>query len=213
MVLNSNLIFSQEKNPFRFFISLLFILSVFSLGTFAQSQQDRQLADQYFNNAEYEKAASLYEKLMNDDPEGTYPPYLRCLIALKQYDNAEKMIKKIIKRIPDYPAYIVDLGFVYDSKGEKDKAKQQYDKALKGITNDQGSIISLANAFLQHQELDYALQTYLEGEKIIHDNYSFNFEMAEIYYQKGDFKNMTEEYLDAVGENPMLQQNVLNILQ
>lgn len=213
MIINKKIFFSRMKNSLRVFVAFLFFLDIFSFVGFAQSPQDRQLADQYLSNSEYEKAASIYERLMSVDPDGTYPPYLRCLLAMKQYDNAEKLIKKLIKRIPDYPAYLVDLGFVYDSKGEKDKAKQQYEKALKGITNDQGAIISLANAFLQRQELDYALQTYLEGKKLTRDNYSFNFEMAEIYYQKGDFSNMAEEYLDAVGENPMLQQNVLNILQ
>jgi len=43
--------------------------------------------------------------------------------------------------------------------------------------------------------------------------YGFYFETAEVYYQKGDFDKMIEEYLDAVVDNPMLQQNVLNILQ
>ena len=192
---------------------LLFLSLLFAIPAVSQSPQDRQLADQYLNNSEYEKAALLYEKLMNSDPFGTFPQYLRCLLAMKNYDDAEKLAKKIIKKQPDFPSYLVDLGFIYNSKGESDKGKQQYDKAIKTVKADQGQIVALANAFMMRQELDYALQTYIVGKKLMKGIYSFNFEMAEVHYQKGDFLNMTEEYLDAVTGNPMLQQNVLNTLQ
>ena len=193
------------------FIFTLFLLATANI--FAQSPQDRQLADQFLNNAEYEKAALLYDKLMDRDPFGTYSQYLRCLLSMKDYETAEKLVKKIIKKQPDNASYLVDLGFIYSSKREMDKAKQQYEKAFKFIQPDQGQITSLANAFLLRQELDYALQVYIEGKKQLRGIYSFYFETAEIYYQKGDFVKMTDEYLNSVAENPMLQQNVLNILQ
>lgn len=196
-----------------FVFAFLFCLSGMHYSALAQVPQDRQLADQYLNNSEYEKAAVLYEKLMNNDPYGTYPQYLRCLLALKNYEDAEKLVKKIIKKSPDFPAYQVDLGNVYSSKGDSSSARQQYQKALKNVKGDQGSVISLANAFLQYQEIEFALQTYLQGKALMRGEYAYNFEIAEVYYQKGDFVNMTEEYLDAVADNPMLQQNILNILQ
>ena len=193
---------------------ITFILLIFfSINIFAQSPQDRQLADQFLNNAEYEKAAKLYDKLMDRDPFGTYPQYLRCLLAMKDFETSEKLVKKIIKKQPDNPSYLVDLGFVYSSKGDIEKSKQQYEKAIKAIQPDQGQITTLANSFLQRQELDYALRVYIEGKKLLRGNYSFYFETAEIYYQKGDFSKMADEYLNSVAENPMLQQNVLNILQ
>jgi tetratricopeptide (TPR) repeat protein len=185
----------------------------FSFNIFAQTPGDRQLADQYLNNSEYAKAAELYDRLMSSDPYGTYPQYLRCLLAMKNYDDAEKLAKKVIKKMPDYPAYVVDLGFVYHSKGEEEKAKQQYEKAIKLMKPDQGVIITVANSFLLRQELDYALQVYLEGKKLLRGTYSFSFETADVYFQKGEFAKMTDEYLDAVVENPMLQQNIMNILQ
>jgi tetratricopeptide (TPR) repeat protein len=198
----------KSKSLFALFIQIFIAVNLF-----AQSGQDRALADQYLNNAEYEKAAQLYERLMNNDPFGTYPQYLRCLLAMKDYDGAEKLVKKIIKKQPDFPSYYVDLGFVYFSKGEEDKSKQQYEKAIKMLKPDQGQITALANTFMMRQELDYSLRTYEEGKRLMRGVYSFNFETAEIYYQKGDYQKMTEEYLDAVTENPMLQQNVLNTLQ
>lgn len=190
---------------------LIFLFAASPL--FAQLQQDRQLAEQYFNNAEYEKAEPLYDRLMDTDPFGIYPQYLRCLLAMKSFDKAEKLVKKTFRKQPDNLSYLVDLGFVYESKGESDKAKQQYEKAIKSLKPDQGVISGLANAFKMRQLTDYTIQTYLEGRKLLRGVYPFFFEMAEAYFQKGDFGKMVDEYLDAVADNPMTQQSVLNMLQ
>lgn len=193
--------------------AILFLLLFFAINSFAQIGQDRQLADQYMNNAEYEKAAQLYDKLMDKDPFGTYPQYYRCLIAMKDYNEVEKLAKKMFKKQETNLTYLVDLGYVYMQMGQPDKAKVQYDKAIKSMKPDQGQVITLASAFLNKLETDYALQTYLEGRKMMREIYGFYFETAEVYYQKGNYAAMIEEYLDAVAENPMMQQSVLNVLQ
>ena len=200
---------SISKAVGTFFVLLL--LCVF--GTFAQGFQDRQLADQYLNNAEYEKAAQLYEKLMDRDPFGTYPQYFKCLISLKDFDEAEKLAKKMVKKQDTNLSFFVDLGYVYSLENSPEKSKLQYDKAIKLLKADQNQILVLANAFTNRQETDYALETYLEGKKLMGQIYGFYFETAEAYYQKGNYEKMIEEYLDAVNENAMVEQNVLNILQ
>src|SRR5438552_190057 len=100
---------SQSK---YYFLFLLFVLSSSLL--FAQTNKDSQLADQYMSSYEFEKAAVLYEKAYSRDPFGVYSNYLRCLIAMKNYDEAEKLVKKTIKKNPANPAFQVDLGSVYE---------------------------------------------------------------------------------------------------
>ncbi|MBL0031370.1 MAG: hypothetical protein IPP27_04030 [Bacteroidetes bacterium] len=193
--------------------SLLTLLLFFALNSFGQMGQDRQLADQYLNNAEYEKAAQLYDKLMDKDPFGTYPQYYKCLLAMKDFNEAEKLTKKMIKKQETSLSYLVDLGFIYAQVNQPDKAKSQYEKAIKSLQPDQGQIMNLASTFMNKQETDYALQTYQEGRKMMREIYGFYFETAEVYYQKGNYQAMIEEYLDAVADNPMMQQSVLNIMQ
>jgi tetratricopeptide (TPR) repeat protein len=195
-------------------IVLLLFSFLFSSGAlFAQTGKERQLADQYLNNAEYDKAAELYDKLFDRDPFGTYPNYLRCLLSMKSFDKAEKLVRKISKKQPDNLSYGADLGFVYLSSGQEQKANDQFQRTIKLLRPDQGMILSLANAFTMRQDWDHALATYIEGKKLLREGYSFNFETAEVYYQKGDYTAMINEYLDAVEENTMVQQQVLNILQ
>ncbi|MBK9523511.1 MAG: tetratricopeptide repeat protein [Bacteroidetes bacterium] len=192
---------------------LLFLTAGGISHSFAQSGKERQLADQYLSNSEFAKAAELYDKLFDKDPFGTYPNYFRCLLAMKSFDKAEKLVRKISKKQPDNLSYGADLGFVYQSQGQDEKAQQQYERTIKMLRPDQGLILSLANAFIIRQDWDHALATYLEGKRLVKEEYGFHFELADVYYQKGDFTGMINEYLDAVAENPMVQQQVLNILQ
>ena len=174
---------------------------------------NRQLADQYLSNFEYEKAASIYDKIYDKDPFGVYPNYLKCLLAMRNYDAAEKLVKNISKKNPDNNAFAVDLGFVYESRGDINRAKQTYEKAIKNLQPEQGQVINLANTFYAHQNWDYALATYTEGKRLLRGVYSFNFETAEVYFQKQEYEKMIDEYLNAVGENQVYLQSVQNILQ
>jgi len=203
----------EQKRPLTWF----FVLFAFHFAGFSLSAQpptgNKQLADQYLNNFEYDKAAALYDKLYDKDPFSTYPNYLKSLIAMREYDDAEKLVKNMSKRNPENPSYAVDLGFIYESKGDATKAKQAYDKAIKSLVPDQGRIITLANAFSARQNWDYALLTYTEGKRLMRNIYSFNFETAEIYFQKQEYEKMIDEYLNAVAENQSFLQSVQNILQ
>src|SRR3954466_4467980 len=84
--------------------------------------KDAQLADQYFNSYEFEKAAVLYEKAYSFDPNGVYQNYLRCLLAMKNFNEAEKLVKKTAKKNPSNPGYQADLGNIYELQGDKSKA-------------------------------------------------------------------------------------------
>ena len=79
----------------------LFIL-LFLSTALAVSAQEVKLAQQYYGNGEYEKAASLYQKLLiqNDNNEYYFNRYIECLLALQDFDNGEKITKRQIKKYP-----------------------------------------------------------------------------------------------------------------
>ena len=57
---------------------------------FAQASTDEQLAFQYLQNKEYDKALIYYEKFFNmRNGIQYYNPYILCLTKLEQYDKAE----------------------------------------------------------------------------------------------------------------------------
>lgn len=194
---------------------LLFFLCLLTatFSSVAQTANERLLADQYFNNGEFEKAIELYQKLDDRDPFGVYPNELKCLVVLKRYDDAEKLARKNAKRMPDNFSYQADICYIMTLRGEKEKAEQHFQKTLKELKSDQGQILIFANAFVMRQDWDHALQVYEAGKRLMKFQYGFHFEEAEAYYQKGDMAKMVDEYLSTIDENPGNLQTVQNILQ
>lgn len=174
---------------------------------------DEQLAVQYFQNKEYDKAAIYYEKLFNKNPIDFYYNYLlACFFELQEFKKAEKLVKKQIKKSPHKLSYQVDLGYVYKTSGEINSSKKQYESLIDALPPNQSVIFELAQAFMQRKELDFALETYLKGRKLLKDIYPFHFEAAEVYIQKGDIESMINEYLDVLLINDGYIQQVQNSL-
>ena len=195
------------------FLLLLSIFLLFHTSGSGQSVQDAQLAQQYYQQAAFDKAAILFEKLYDRQAdEVNYKNYYTCLIALKQYDKAEKLCRKQLKKFPESLKYYVDLGAVLEAKGEIEKAKSQYENAVKHLKNEQAQVFELANAFIGMKKYDFAAATYLAGSKS-DNNYTYNFELAEVYALSKDFEKMVKAYLDVLLQSESYIQNIQNSLQ
>ncbi len=174
---------------------------------------DEQLALQFFQNKEFDKALDYYEKLYNKKPSHQYySPYLNCLLELKDFKKAEKIVKKNIKQNPQNIDLIVDLGIVYNSANQPEKAKETWELAVKLVKQDE-QVFPVAKAFIAIRQYDYAITTYLKGRKISQSGYSYSFEMADVYAAKGDKMAMINEYLDVLETEDSYIQSVQNALQ
>ena len=192
---------------------LIFLFLLFNLSAVAQSSTDHQLANQYFRNKEFDKALPYFEKLFEKQPSFYYSPYIKCLIALKEYEKAEKIIKKRLKNDDKSYLILVDLGYLYSVNGESNKVKTQYEKAIKEVPADPQAIITLASAFAEKNELDYAIATYQHGRKVMNGAYGFHIELADLYSRKQDIPSMMNEYLEVLSTNEAFLQNIQNVLQ
>lgn len=194
--------------------NILFLLSfLFALSVNAQPGTDEQLAQQFYQNKEFDKALAYYEKLYNKkSPDQFYTPYLNCLLETKEFKRAEKIVKKHIKQHPENLSFNVDLGVVYLRSEEPEKAKTEWEKAIKLIKTDD-QVFPLANSFIAIKEFDYAINTYLKGRRISQNDYPFSFELADIYRAKGDLQSMINEYLEVLESNDSYIQSVQNALQ
>lgn len=181
--------------------------------TYAQQSTDEQLAQQFFQNKEFDKALDYYEKLYNKkSPQQFYTPYLNCLIETKDFKKAEKIVKKQIKQNPDSPQLYVDLGKVYTLIEDPDKARVAWNQAIKSITIDDQAF-PVASAFMATHQYDFAIATYFKGRKISQNNYPFSFELADVFKAKGDNVSMINEYLDLLEMQDTYIQTVQNALQ
>lgn len=198
----------------KILISFFFLSLAFSI-TYAQNtNSDEQLALQYFQNKEFDKALIYYEKLF-DKKNGVvyYQNYLTCLLEMQEYKKAEKVVKRMIKQNELLAEYGVDLGVVYKTAGEEKKAKEQFEKLIKELNPIHEQIVALAKEFMALKEWDYALETYRKAQRLLGNTYPFNFERAEVYAAKGDVLSMINEYLDILEINDAYIQSVQNALQ
>lgn len=197
------------------FLSLLFVLA-FLVGQqtlYAQPGTDEQLALQFYQNKEYDKALDYYEKLFSKkNNTAYYQPYLNCLLETKDFKKAEKLVKKQQKQQPDNLSYGVDLGIVYSRSEDPEKAQTAWEQTIKNIKTDE-QVFNVATAFLGIRQYEKAIACYQKGRKISANNYPYNFELADVYRLEGDKIGMINELLDALEQNDSFIQSVQNGLQ
>jgi tetratricopeptide (TPR) repeat protein len=174
---------------------------------------DEQLAVQYYQAGEFEKALVYYEKLYSKkQSELYYTYYVDCLIHTKDFKKAEKIIRKQMKSYPYDLSYRVNLGSLFQAADHPEKAKKEYEQAVRDISPNQNQIFDLAKSFIALKEYDYAIETYLKGRKLL-SFYGFHFELAEVYESKKDYAAVANEYLDAVSNDERSLQSVQNVMQ
>jgi tetratricopeptide (TPR) repeat protein len=179
----------------------------------AQAQStDEQLAAQYFQQGDYERAILYYEKLYKKSPTAFYYEQLfKSNMALKKFENAEKLAKEQVRKNDNEPRFLIDLGAVHKQMGQEDKSRQEFEKALKNMKPDQNSVRATAGAFQKHNETDLALQAYERGQKMIKQpGVNFHYEIANLHAEKGDLQAMIADYMDLLEENPAYLQAVQN---
>src|ERR1700742_828437 len=122
---------------------------------------DEQLANQYYQNKQYDKAIVYYDKLFYKNPSPVnYHNYLDCLIKTQDYKTAEKVIKKEIKEQPDNPVLYADMGMLLKQEGSNKDATDWFDKAIHKLSANVYNILTLGKYFSDAKEYDYALKTY-----------------------------------------------------
>jgi predicted Zn-dependent protease len=178
-----------------------------------QPDPNHTLAIQYYKNAEYDKAAVLFEELYkkNSSTEYYYRYYYNCLIKLEQYNKLEKIVKKQSKSNKKNPAYKIDLGYLYSQKGELEKANNIYNEIIENLSADRNVIIRLASSFMNIREYELAIRVYEEGRKLI-KSYPFYSELANLYRITGNNAEMIKNYLDYIAYSPNQLKNTQNIL-
>lgn len=195
-------------------IFLLIPFLMFFISINAQSNKDLVLARQYYNNGDYEKASQLFYELWKNDNnnEYYYTSLLYSYIRLKEFNEAEKIVKKQIKKSKENLNYQIDLGYVYSQNNDAAAAEKEYENVLNQLVADQNQIRQVASKFLNIQQTDYAIKTYLKGRKLLNTNDLFVYELGNAYFKENKNKEAVQTYLDLLQSNPNNIVTVQSIL-
>lgn len=122
---------------------ILFVI-FFCISTILLSQ-DSRLANEYYQSGEYEKAASIYKRLYDAQPNSYFyfGRYIESLLALDQYQNAELEILRQIDKQPTHMQLYVTLGNVRERQFRPDEAEDAYRQAIANIPPDISVISNL----------------------------------------------------------------------
>lgn len=165
-------------------------------------------------NGEYDKAADVYKDIYNENPASYayYKNYYDCLLILEDYKEIEKIIEKQLKKYPENLAYYVDLGYSFEKRNDIAGRDTYYDLAISKISNQKSQVIQLANAFIGLNALQRAIEVYSAGQKKVND-YSFNSELALLYYRSGDIDRAMDHYIGFALEDANHLNSVTAALQ
>ena len=190
----------------------LMVFTVFC-STVMLGQTDLELADYYFSQGEFEQAKLYYEKIYKHNKSNkVYSNYLESLIELGEFEIAEKLVKKKIKRSKNQAMAHLDLGKLYKRFDKRALAEEEFEKAIKELKPGRSNGSRLGRAFTKINEYDFALKAYQKAQKISNDGYQFHYEIANLLGAKGDHEGMIEAFLDLLKESPNYIQTVQNSL-
>lgn len=184
-----------------------------------KSGQDKKastekLALKYYQSRQYEKAAALYQQLYNGNPKRYYYSYLlNCLVILKEYKQADKLVRRQKKVRPGDFRLDIDQAFLLNLEGNKTKAG----KIIRGLTDNlpanKNQIIQIASALQSKGFYKEALYVYEKARKTPSINYTYDLEIANAYQYTREFDKMFEAYLNYLAYNPQDMQRIKIRLQ
>jgi tetratricopeptide (TPR) repeat protein len=168
-----------------------------------------QLAWQYLEAKEFEKAAGIYDKLpKNTHNRDHYCGKARILIETQKYDEARKLLEEALLKFPDYVPLLNTLGILYNVTADYYEALRYFDQAL--TIDPPNNPWSLSNKVFALRSLGY----YEEEHKLLvkllesdHDNPDFNAELAYCEGQRGNYPETVKgckKLLENGYETPLL---------
>lgn len=190
-------------------------------GLQAQSNDPVQIAKAYYNQGEFEKAKSEFQKLARNKKNITriHDTYLKLLLTLEAFDDGEKYVKRVLRDNPDNFVYEIDLATIYRAKKEDEKLENLLNEVISRTTqlaakeNKSNQIRILAGVFYEKNFREKALEAYKEGRKALQKSDLFALDLANVYRLMNRKTEMVSEYLNFSKNQPQNLNYVKNSLQ
>ena len=189
---------------------------LFLLSSIWVSAQNEQLALQYFDDGEFEKALTIFEESLQKQPSNFFffQKILECRQQLKQYEKVEELISKRIDKY-NQPQLFIELGYNHQLQKNIEKAEINYELAIKEVDKEPNYAYQVANSFEKKVLLEWALKAYETAQKK-NPNLNFDYQSALLQGQLGNLNLMLEKLLDYSYKNqdntPLVQNQLSRFL-
>ncbi len=204
----------KKYNSIKLFLSVLLITFFsFSSNLVAQNTQDLALADEYYEQGEYEKAVQYYEKIAKKNPSASYiyTNYLDAMLRLEKLKDAEKYIEKCLKDRPLDPKMNIDYAKILLQNRDDKKADKHFNDYINSIKSNSHLARVAARVLAQEGFYEYAEKLYLQAQKYTQENYDMD--LGLLYLAMGKPKKMVEQFLTLLEKQPNDAPYVQHLLQ
>lgn len=174
-----------------------FVLCSFLLFSVIAAAQSSQLAKQYYEDGDFDKALALYEQLYQKQPQNsTWFNYMvECHQQLGKYTEAQQLLeeKMASSRFPK-PLLQIDLGQNFILQQQPEKAQPYFDKAINYLNEKPSYAGTIGYRFRKYTLLDEAVKAYTLAMKLRPD-LNYNYQLAAIYGEQGNIEKMLDAFL------------------
>ena len=189
-----------------------FLTTCLLLLTFSVLSQNEQLAANYFERGDFEKALVSYEELLAKQPGNSvyFQRTVDCYQQLSQFEKAQTLIQQRLDKYKQ-PNLFIELGYNYQLQKDDKNAVKNYEKAIDKINDNPSNVYSVASNFEKKALIDYALKAYNLALQL-EPKFSFNQQMAVLYGQQGKVDLMIEKFIEEGEKNPQSTLMIQNYL-
>ncbi|MFO7719056.1 MAG: tetratricopeptide repeat protein [Gillisia sp.] len=184
---------------------LVFFLSGF--GLFAQSEQ---IAQNYLDQGQYEKALKVYQELLRENPGNGnfFDGVITAHQQLEDFASAEALLLSKLNRNAVNPGVLIDLGHNAALQQKQEQAQEYYLEALAVLDEKPNYTYTVARSFEKYSLLDYAAEAYQKGLQL-NPEMKFQLPLARIYGEQGKLEKMFSSYLDLIEKEPEISANLV----
>ena len=122
-----------------------FLTTCLLLLTFSVFSQNEQLAANYFERGDFEKALVSYEELLAKQPGNSvyFQRTVDCYQQLSQFEKAQTLIQQRLDKYKQ-PNLFIELGYNYQLQKDDKNAVKNYEKAIDKINDNPSNVYSVA---------------------------------------------------------------------
>ncbi|MEM6735216.1 MAG: tetratricopeptide repeat protein [Bacteroidota bacterium] len=196
-----------------FFLHLTFLTTLITVP--AQDQNKIQIASEYYQQGDLEKAKEIYVELSKSpyNIQLIAANYLSVLKALHETKEAELFLKYAIKTFPNNMQFVANLAGLYADLYEPQKLNNYINTIKKESRADPYQLGILAQYFISEELYNEAIEFFKESRKL-RGVYSMHaLELAAVYRIVDNKPAMIEEYLNYASDSPNRLSYVKNLLQ
>lgn len=167
-----------------------------------------RLADFHKQNRDFEAFISIYDKLLEDEPNNLeyLEAYIEALLNVGDYEKVTEKLDVYEENIGVNEYLSMQKIEIYNLLGKKDKVISEMEKLSNAYPYDTRYMSILAETYVQNGRDKEALPLYLKIKQLDPENPYINISLLEYYQKQGDIDKAFEEFISSI-KNKNLDYN------